>query len=197
MATPTAAPSTKSASEKWADIPGYEGYYEVSSLGNVRSLDRAIPHPKYGVQRRKGKPMQPRPDKDGYLSVKLRRDGSGRAWRVHILVAHAFLGKRPEWSTMINHKNRAVADNRVENLEWADASLNQRHRYAMHEYKGTMYSPSQLAEIAGIPVNAMKKRLGAYRWTVECAVETPLLDQGLGRLPVQRAGGDGYCLWVE
>lgn len=96
--------------EYWRPIPGYEEY-EVSNLGRVRSL-------KFGKIRIL-KPSKTR----GYLHVTLFKDGIRKIFKVHRLVAMAFI-PNPNNFPQINHRNEITTDNCVENIEWCDASYN-------------------------------------------------------------------------
>lgn len=114
--------------EIWKDIQGFEGRYQVSDAGRVKSLVRVIEQPGRfgGVLRRTmpGAVMTPRPATNGYLRVQL---GRGREYLIHRLVAAAFI---PGDTTLqVNHKNGDRADNSVANLEWATCSDNHRHSY--------------------------------------------------------------------
>lgn len=99
-------------SESWLPAVGYEGLYEVSDLGRVRSLPRV---------RRNGNPLsgrilRPGPQRRGYLTVALTgRDGVVRSRRVHQLVLAAFVGMRPEGMAVL-HRNDVPGDNRLVNL---------------------------------------------------------------------------------
>ena len=109
-------------SEIWKDITGYEGLYQVSNLGRVKSLPRVNRCvDKYYT--RKGKVLTGHPDKDGYLVVHLSKNGIERRFRVHRIVAKSFIpnsNKLPQ----VNHINEIVNDNRVANLEWCDCKYN-------------------------------------------------------------------------
>lgn len=109
--------------EIWKDIDGYEGIYQISNKGNVRSLDRILSNNRYI----KGINLKPKYDKDGYCSVVLSKNGVQKHRRVHQLVCMAFV-ENPNSYTMINHKNGIRDDNDVTNLEWCDNSYNQWHR---------------------------------------------------------------------
>jgi hypothetical protein len=163
--------------EQWRPVAEYEGFYEVSNHGRVRSIDRVIMSrsPAGGLceHRRKGHIKKQANDKDGYKLVTFCRDGKEKMRKVHILVAEAFLGPRPEWSTMINHKNKDAADNRVENLEWSNNGHNKRHANARHLYAGAMRSCTELSEIAGIQLATIYRRL-KLGWSVEKAISTPV-----------------------
>ena len=114
--------------EVWKDIAGYEGVYQVSELGRVKSLDRMVPHKKYGVVKRKGKILQPFVDTYGYLKVRLCNDGVGRNEFVHRLVASAFI-LNPQHKETVNHINGDKRDNTAKNLEWNTASENLKHAH--------------------------------------------------------------------
>ena len=104
--------------EIWKDIEGYEGQYQVSNIGRIKSLDRMeyISSGEY-YRRRRGRMMRLYYDKDGYLKVMLRKNGKGKRFMVHRLVAQAFI-PNPEKHPVINHKNEIKDDNLVSNLEW-------------------------------------------------------------------------------
>ena len=100
--------------EEWRDIDGYDGVYQVSDLGRVRSL-------KYG----KVRVLKPQKDnKGGYLLVNLYRDGKLKHFLVHRLVASAFIPNDDESKTIINHKNEKPSQNFVNNLEWCTQQYN-------------------------------------------------------------------------
>jgi hypothetical protein len=101
------------AAEIWKDIPGYEGAYQVSSLGRVRSLDRQVVTKTGVVRNIHGKVLSPG-RYDGHTAVVL---GRKRFHPVHHLVALAFFGPRPS-GMQICHANGNPEDNRVENLRY-------------------------------------------------------------------------------
>ena len=92
--------------EHWKEIAGYEGLYEVSDLGRVKSL-------KYG----KEKILKPLKHTCGYLQVNLFKDGHGKAIYVHRIVAEAFI-QNPNNLETVNHKDEDKTNNAVSNLEW-------------------------------------------------------------------------------
>jgi hypothetical protein len=103
--------------EIWKQIEGYPGY-EVSMLGDVRSLPR-----KGRLSVRTLKPSL----RDGYPTVWLRMGKATMVHSVHRLVARAFLGESPAECTDVNHLNSDRRDNRIENLEWCTRKQNIRH----------------------------------------------------------------------
>ncbi len=101
--------------EIWLAVPGFQGY-EVSNLGNVRSL------------KSNGRLLSKREQPKGYLRVKLCKEGIESQHMIHRLVGMAFLPGYKE-ELQINHINGVKSDNRVENLEWCDGSHNLQHSY--------------------------------------------------------------------
>jgi hypothetical protein len=103
--------------EIWKQIDGYEGYYEVSNAGIVRSVDRNIVRKDGSVCHRAGKDKALTPDKDGYLTVKLSKNGVDTRVAVHSLVAAAFVDGRFDGAE-VNHKDFDRTNNNACNLEW-------------------------------------------------------------------------------
>jgi hypothetical protein len=111
--------------EIWRPVIGYEGLYEVSDLGRVRSLDRVIRNGQ-GEYLKAGKILsQIRTPPMGYLSVTLTNGDRGKRYRVHVLVLEAFMGPRPK-KLIGCHNNGDLDDNRPENLRWDTHAANTR-----------------------------------------------------------------------
>ena len=102
--------------EIWKDVPGYEGYYQVSNMGKVRSLDRIITYKSGASKLLKGKVLNPAMN-DGYKQVILTMKGRKKTFRISQLVAMAFLGHKPDGHKLVvDHIDGDRLDNRVENL---------------------------------------------------------------------------------
>lgn len=106
--------------EEWRDVPGYEGYYQVSNMGQVKSF-----HIREGKQERILKFCLVG---CGYLAVSLCKSGSQKRKYIHALVLSAFTGERPEKSTC-NHINGNKHDNCLKNLEYCTQAENNLHSF--------------------------------------------------------------------
>ena len=138
--------------EQWRPIEGYEGLYEVSNLGRVKSL-------KCGRERI----LKPQMKKKGYLQVGLRKEGKYKMFKVHRLVAQAFI-PNPEGLPQINHKDENPSNNRVENLEWCDSKYN--NNYGTHNERivQTMISNGNAdPEMCGIQTKDKKEYNRLYQ----------------------------------
>lgn len=111
------------ATERWLPVPGYEGYYDVSDLGRVRSLDRVVPHGRGAVKRLRGRLLKPRFDSDGRQVVTLYGDGKRLTVRVYVLVLEAFVGPRPPGFDCC-HYDGDESNDRLSNLRWDTRSAN-------------------------------------------------------------------------
>ena len=122
--------------EIWRPIPNYKAEYEVSSMGRVRSLDRALPHPRNKTMYlpKKGKILKPGLDKYGYPTVTLCKEGKTKTFKVHRLVALAFI-PNPDNLPQIDHINAIKYDNRPENLRWCTTQQNTAWRDQMRRPK--------------------------------------------------------------
>lgn len=110
--------------EIWKDIEGYEGQYQISNLGNVRSLDRKVMCGNNSYREIKGCNLVLRKNnKTGYIQIKLLKKCKHKVFSVHRLVAKAFL-PNPYNLPEVNHINEIKTDNRAENLEWCDRKYN-------------------------------------------------------------------------
>ena len=109
--------------ERWKPVTGYEGIYEVSSHGRVRSIDRTVTYSDGRVCRRKGKVLSVRFDKYEYQIVGLCNQGKCQTRTVHSLVAEAFIGTRPEGMEVCHNDGRKT-NNHVDNLRYGTSSDN-------------------------------------------------------------------------
>lgn len=118
--------------EIWHDIFGYEGLYQVSNFGRIKSVDRIIKNSgtKNGEYHVKGKikNVSEYKSRGGYCGVTLYKNNVGKSYRVHRLVAQAFI-PNPENKPEVNHKDGNKKNNCVDNLEWVTGKENTIHAW--------------------------------------------------------------------
>lgn len=156
--------------EIWKDIPGYEGLYQASSLGNIKSLKFQcnLTGKKYPRE----KILKQKIDKWKNKRVELWKNGEHKTWLVHRLIGITFLGI-PKEEITINHKDGNRLNNKVENLEWCSIKDNIRHAFRnnlintqikvkiINKITGAVIFPSSLSEGSKI--------IGKnYRYISEC-----------------------------
>lgn len=105
--------------EIWKDVTGYEGLYQVSNTGKVKTLQKQV------GRKETEKIMKANKVWTGYLRIGLRKNGKTKNTYIHRIVAQEFI-ENPEHKPIINHKNGNRQDNRVENLEWCTFGENSR-----------------------------------------------------------------------
>lgn len=145
--------------EAWKDIEGYEGLYQVSNRGRVRSLDRVeyINNKVGGITRRvrKGKILKPCFDgKKNYVHVNLSVDNESHTVNIHRLVALAFLPNPCNYRE-INHKDEDKTNNNVDNLEWCDHSYNNTYG---SKFQSTLGVKNPQAKLTEVDVLEIRKR---------------------------------------
>ena len=122
-------PPTDAEGIEWRDVAGFEGRYEVSNMGHVRTVPHYVDN-HTGRILLKPRVLRPNVLQKGYLQVTISDSDSRRhARQVHRLVAEAFV-ERKDGCNQVNHKNGDKQDNRADNLEWTTNSGNQLHAWA-------------------------------------------------------------------
>ena len=104
--------------EEWKDIIGYEGLYQISNKGRVKSLGNKF--------KRKEKILSLNQNPEGYVNVGLHKNGINKKYSVHRLVANAFINN-PYNKKQVNHINGIKNDNSINNLEWCTNKENMEH----------------------------------------------------------------------
>ncbi len=132
--------------EIWKEITGYEGYFEVSNLGNFRSKDRIIKYKSSGFRLYPGKLLKTETIVEGYQRIVLMKNAIRKRYMCHRLVAQEFI-PNPKNKPYINHINGNKADNRAINLEWVTQSENELHSYRVlgNSVKGKTFPKKVIA----------------------------------------------------
>lgn len=130
--------------EIFRPIEGFEGHYEVSNLGNVKTI-------KFGRNRN----MSTAYDNDGYKLTGLTINGIAKTCKVHRLVAKAFI-PNPLNLPIVNHINSKRDDNRVDNLEWCTESYNAKHSFLANERTGMLGEKHPMSTISDSNVMLMR-----------------------------------------
>lgn len=170
--------------QEWRSIKGYEGLYEVSNFGLVRSLDREVDGSRNGgVRKIKGVILKPGVKADGYLQVHLSKGNEKGHYYVHRLVIEAF-SSNPNGLPQVNHIDEDKTNNHIDNLEWVSSKENINHgertaktrkiveQYTMNgdfvkEYR-SLTEASLITGVAssniGNVCNGKRKSAGNYIW---------------------------------
>jgi len=155
--------------EVWKDVKNYEGYYQVSSFGNIKSLEREVPHARKGMILIKEKILNDRLDRTGYLMVKLSINAIGRSWTVHQLVAMAFLNHIPcGHKTVVDHIDNNKLNNRADNLQLISQRENccKDSKNKQSQYTG-VYKRNDNNWWSMIMIGGKQKYLGTFKTELE------------------------------
>lgn len=153
--------------EVWKSIKGYEGVYEVSSLGGIRSLTRYVEVGSYS-RISYGKVIGQFEDKDGYMIAQLSKDGKGKTIRVHSLVADAFL-KKEDGRDEVNHIDSNKKNNSFDNLEYCNRSENMIHYYESGHANKLYGESNPNSKLKDSDIDEIKRLLGTGLYQKEIA----------------------------
>jgi hypothetical protein len=164
--------------EIWKDIPEYEGIYQVSNLGNVKSLTRIVKHNLGGDKILKERILKLSKTGVGYFNVILCKKGNLKGFAVHKLVAMAFLNHKPcGYNLVVNHKDFNRLNNNVKNLEIITTreNTNQKHLKSESKYTGVHKDGKKWRSV--IWINGKNKHLGRFNneFDAHLAYENELL----------------------
>lgn len=154
--------------EAWKDVPEYDGLYQISSLGRVKSLGNNL--------KRKEKLLKLSPNGVGYLKVILSKYDVVRTFNVHVLVAIVFLGHIPcKYKFVVDHINGIKIDNRLFNLRIVSQRGNTttcfrgRNKSLSSKYIGVSWKSEKSRWISNIQINGKNKYLGSFINELEAA----------------------------
>ena len=162
--------------EIWKDIVGYEGLYQISSFGNVRRLW-------------KSKPIlcKPSSDSHGYKQIVLTKDKKRKSYKVHRLVALAFIDN-PNNYEEINHKDESKINNKIDNLEWCDHIYNS--NYGTRGYRCTKHFCKKVQQI---DMNGNIVRI--YNSMQNAEKETNIKNQNISKCCRNKQKTAGGYIW--
>lgn len=151
--------------EIWKDVKGYEGLYQVSSLGRIKSLERKVRNTKNSFRVVEEKILKTLLINSGYLTVPLSNKQIVKRRTVHQLVAESFLDHKPNGLNMVvNHKNFDKKDNRISNLEVITVRENNVNykRKGSSKYIGVSFNRSRNKWVSNIKIKGKNYFLGHY-----------------------------------
>lgn len=161
--------------EIWTDIQGYEGRYEISSWGRVKSCERYVKSNNGNLRKVKERILRLSKDKYGYLQVVLRNNnGIKKTYLVHRLVAQTYLSNHENLSE-VNHRDEDKTNNRVENLEFCTSEYNLHYGTRIQRIKEKHSHPLIQVTLKGEVVNIypsageVQRQLGWWQATISRA----------------------------
>ena len=152
---------TELANEQWRDVEGYDGAYQVSDLGRVRSL-------KFG----KARVLKPSKTGSGYLKVGLFKDKQKKQSMIHRLVAQAFIENDDETKIYINHRDECKQNNRLWNIEYCTAKYNTNYNDVQFRRRHPNYRRNAIKDLYR-PYLSIPKNLEIFKANgIECSYST-------------------------
>lgn len=147
----------------WKDIKDYEGLYQINNKGEVKALEKTIWNGQ-GYLYFPEKIRKLNPDKDGYLNITLSNKGKVKTFKIHRLVAEAFI-PNPDNLPEVNHKDGDKTNNNVDNLEWCTRKENQKHAFHIglinqNGERNHMYGKLGADNPNSIPIYQLNKNTG-------------------------------------
>jgi hypothetical protein len=171
--------------EIWKMVSGYEGLYEVSSYGRLKSCNKTVKGPHNSTQIRKGRILKLRPSSNGYAMPVLYRNNMFTGFALHRLVITHFK-KNTDNKPIINHKNGNKTDNHIGNLEYVTYSENIKHAYDNGLRK------SSFSEMIGAKHHAARVIIQLDK-SGNFITECPCMSDAAKALSIRAMGIQGVC----
>lgn len=147
--------------EIWKDVVGYEGFYKISSKGNVLSVERMVNHPKGGKKINRSKLLSKILDNHGYLNVHLSKNNIKQNKRVHVLVAESFMNHSVNRKFVIDHVDNDKKNNSLYNLQIIKQQVNNtKDRKRKCRFTGVSVSGNKWRACSAI--NKKKTHIGLF-----------------------------------
>lgn len=153
--------------EEWADLPQYEGLYQVSSLGRVRGVKR-------------GKVLAPATDNRGYLFVNLSKKGKVKVYKVHRLVALTFIGDRPE-GQQVRHLDSCKTNNCRDNLAYGTVYQNNMDAYLAGRFRNKPVTARMKHRICALVASGVAQNVVATICSVSKSTVSKVVNKGKRR----------------
>jgi hypothetical protein len=147
--------------EEWKDIKEYEGFYQISNLGNIKGISRYVKNKHNTLSYLKEKILKQTKDKDGYCYLHLSKNGISKRHKTHTLVCENFLEKKINESLVIDHINNIKNDNRFTNLQYITLRENlTKDRKNKNNFLGIYKNRNKFS--AKIVIDGVRKYLGTF-----------------------------------
>lgn len=147
--------------EIWKNINGYEGLYQVSNLGRIKSLERMVKSNNNNYRIVKEKILKQNQDKNGYYVISLNKNNKSKKYIVHRLVAQTFI-PNPNNYPVVNHKDENKKNNCVENLEWCTIYYNNIYGHRIEKAKKKIGIPLKQCDLFGNIINKWNNAAEVY-----------------------------------
>ncbi|MFG6426059.1 MAG: HNH endonuclease [Muribaculaceae bacterium] len=180
--------------EIWRDIEGYEGLYQVSSHGRVKSMDKPMFYgdsdnvKNHECSIRASRILKGRMKKNGYIQIGLSKDGIQRTFTVHRLVAQAFI-PNPTHHPYVNHKDENKINNHADNLEWCTPTYNT--RYGSGICRQSMAARNKPNAVKGI------RKVYQYTLSGDYITEYPSVNEAARQTGIKQGTISSNCLGVS
>ncbi len=179
--------------EIWKNIPDYEGFYQVSNIGRVKSLKRKVKHRHGGLSVIKERILKGI-DRGGYLGVDLCKECNSKTFNIHRLVLIAFIGydKNPFYKE-VDHRDRCKTNNNLDNLRWSTCSANVRNNGKIYtsKYTGVSWDNNSKKWKSVVSIKNKRIHLGIFETEKEAAqaynralIRYMLRDRALNQIEV-------------